>query len=162
MSHPWHHAESSVRKFGGKPEDYIAIHSWFDESKSQMAFFTHRALRHHAMGIFEAEKIFGVVLVNSDGKSVPVRFIGEQHVKEDCGGLIPSVKDWLGNLPTARWMSVGRIRDGHDDVTDLSLETWREEVAAGRTILGHAEWMDRARAINDNAAHAEKEEIHAG
>ena len=34
MAHPLKHAESSARKFGGKTEDYLAIHNWFDESKS--------------------------------------------------------------------------------------------------------------------------------
>jgi hypothetical protein len=35
MAHPLRHAESSARKFGGKPEDYLAIHNWFDESKAR-------------------------------------------------------------------------------------------------------------------------------
>ena len=34
MAHPLLHAKSSVKKFGGKEEDYIAIHNWFDETKS--------------------------------------------------------------------------------------------------------------------------------
>ena len=28
MSHPYYHAMSSARVFGGKPEDYLAIHQW--------------------------------------------------------------------------------------------------------------------------------------
>src|SRR5215831_2066324 len=69
--------------------------------------FRHRALRHHAQGIFECERIFGVSLVNSDGKTVPVRYIGEQHVKEDCGGFIPTVADWFRNVKREVWMSRG-------------------------------------------------------
>jgi hypothetical protein len=34
MAHPLKHAESSARKFGGKPEGYLPIHNWFDESKA--------------------------------------------------------------------------------------------------------------------------------
>jgi hypothetical protein len=60
MAHPLVHAQSSAKKFGGKPEDYLAIHNWFDESKAYFADFRHRALRHHAEGIFLAERIFGV------------------------------------------------------------------------------------------------------
>jgi len=60
MAHPLKHAQNSARKFGGKPEDYLPIHSWFDESKAFLADFRHRALRHHAEGIFLAEKLFGV------------------------------------------------------------------------------------------------------
>lgn len=112
-----------------------------------MAHFKHRALRHHSAGIFEAEAIFGTVITNSDGKVVPVRFIGEQHVREDCGGIIPSVSDWLRGIEVKRWMSVGQISDGdypqEGDGVDLSVEKWREEVAAGRTILGHSDWIRR-------------------
>ncbi len=104
MSHPLHHSESTARKWGGKPEDYIKVHSWFDESKEHFADFRHRALRHHAEGIFECERVFGISVTNSDGKKVPVRIIGEQHVKEDCNGTIPSVKDWLEQIHPQKWM----------------------------------------------------------
>ena len=33
MAHSYHHAVSSARKWGGVPEDYLAIHTWFDKSK---------------------------------------------------------------------------------------------------------------------------------
>ena len=103
MAHPLQHAESSARKFGGKPEDYIAIHNWFDASKAFHADFRHRALRHHAEGVFLCEQIFGMSITNSDGKPVPVRYIGEQHVKEDLG-RIPTVQDWLSKIQPERWM----------------------------------------------------------
>jgi hypothetical protein len=101
--HPLHHAMSSAKKFGGSVEDYLAIHEWFDESKAHMADFRHRALRHHSEGIFAAERKFGSFIVNSDGKSVPVRFVGEQHVKEDLG-RIPTLSDWLLRIDPAPWM----------------------------------------------------------
>ena len=43
------------------------------------------------------------VLTNSEGRKVPVRLIGEQHVKDDLG-WIPTVKDWLTNLRLEPWM----------------------------------------------------------
>jgi len=49
------------------------------------------------------QKIFGTSIVNSDGKEVPVRFIGEQHVLEDLG-RIPTASDWLRELPIKPWM----------------------------------------------------------
>lgn len=49
MGHSLHHAESSARKFGGVPEDYLAIHNWFDATKAHLALPGHRALRHHAL-----------------------------------------------------------------------------------------------------------------
>ena len=103
MAHPLKHAESSAKKFGGRPEDYLTIHNWFDESKSFLGDFRHRALRHHTEGIFLAEKIFGVAIKNSEGKQVPVRFLGEQHVKEDLG-RIPTAADWLSQIRPQRWM----------------------------------------------------------
>ncbi|MGB0011684.1 MAG: hypothetical protein WBQ03_08760 [Candidatus Sulfotelmatobacter sp.] len=103
MAHPLKHAENSARKFGGKAEDYLAIHNWFDESKSFFTDFRHRALRHHAEGIFLCERIFGVAIVNSEGGQVPLRYIGEQHVREDLG-RIPTAQDWLSQIKPARWM----------------------------------------------------------
>jgi len=103
MAHPYHHAISSVRRYGGTVEDYLALHSWFDESKLIIADFRHRALRHHAEGIFMAEKIFGQTLTLSTGRIVPTRWIGEQHVREDLG-RIPSFADWVRAIRPELWM----------------------------------------------------------
>lgn len=94
MSHPYYHAQSSARRHGGEAADYLALHEWFDETKAHMPDPRHRALRHHAEGIFLAVQVFGVTIQNREGKEVPTRILGEQHVKEDLG-YIPTVKDWL-------------------------------------------------------------------
>jgi hypothetical protein len=104
MTHPYYHAKSSAALFGGKPEDYLDIHNWFDATKESFADCRHRAVRHHAEGIFECERVFGVTLTNSDNKQVPVRYIGEQHVMEDCG-RIPSLADWLSRIQPEVWMN---------------------------------------------------------
>ena len=109
---PYHHALSSAAKYGGDPEDYLPIHQWFDESKAFHPDFRHRALRHHAEGIFLAERIFGPTLTNRDGRVVPTRFIGEQHVKEDLG-QIPTVQDWLECIAPRPWM----LQSGKVDAT---------------------------------------------
>lgn len=106
MAHPLFHARSSVRKYGGSVGDYKAIHDWFDESKAFLADVRHRALRHHAEGIFLCERLFGTSIINSDGREVPVRFIGEQHVLEDLG-RIPTAADWLQEMPIRPWMATG-------------------------------------------------------
>ena len=95
MAHPLQHAKSSVRKFGGTVEDYIDIHNWFDQTKSWVGSSYHRMFRHHSEGIFECEKKFGMSFVNSDGKTVYTRYVGEQHVKEDCYNYIPSAREWI-------------------------------------------------------------------
>ncbi|MBX9626225.1 MAG: hypothetical protein K2X82_20670 [Gemmataceae bacterium] len=109
MAHPYHHALSSVKKWGGVVADYLPIHHWFDESKAIVADFRHRALRHHAEGIFLAERVFGVTLTTADGRVVPVRWVGEQHVKEDRG-RIPSAAEWLSAIAPRPWMArAGRL-----------------------------------------------------
>ena len=115
MAHPYHHALSSMKKWGGTVEDCLAIH-WFDASKAFLADFRHRALRHHAEGIFWAEEVFGPTITNSAGKVVPVRWIGEQHVKEDLG-WIPTLQDWFKHLRIEPWMAKSGDRQvGRGDV----------------------------------------------
>lgn len=107
MTHPIFHAESSVRRFGGSVEDYQPIHDWLDATKETFCDFRHRALRHHAQGVFEAERVFGTTIRNSEGRLIPTRYIAEQHIKEDCGGIVPSVSDWLSRIRPETWMSRG-------------------------------------------------------
>jgi hypothetical protein len=104
MANPYHHALSSHRKWGGELADYIRIHDWFDESKEHHGDFRHRALRHHAQGIFEAERVFGHTITLSTGRAIPVRWIAEQHVIEDCG-RIPTLSDWLRCIEPEPWMN---------------------------------------------------------
>jgi hypothetical protein len=156
MANPYHHACSSAKRFGGKPEDYQAIHDWFDASKEQWADFRHRALRHHSQGIFEAERIFGHAIRISGprplrwiekiaervfgvkiktGRMVPVRFIGEQHVKEDCG-FIPSIQDWFKHISPQKWMGeppvkLERLLDKiEQDEQGTDLEKWQRHVGS--------------------------------
>ena len=142
MAHPYHHAESSARKYGGVPADYIAIHDWFDASKAHFALPTHRALRHHTAGIFEAERVFGATITNSAGRVIPVRWIGEQHVKEVCNGIIPSMADWMGRITPAPWMGHGQVSADRDPLTDDPANAWRCAVFEGRTVLGLADWIE--------------------
>lgn len=107
MANPWHHAVSSARRWGGVPEDYLEIHAWFDESKAHHADFRHRALRHHAEGIFLMESIFGPTITISTGKQIPTRWVGEQHVEEDLG-KIPAATDWLRCIQPEPWMNRSR------------------------------------------------------
>jgi hypothetical protein len=107
MAHPKEHSKSSAKKFGGNPEDYDHLHQWLDETKSWFGDSLHRMFRHHSEGIFEMEKKFGVSFVNSDGKTVYTRYVGEQHVKEDCNNYIPSAKEWILGMKEERrpvWM----------------------------------------------------------
>lgn len=105
MTHPLFHAETSAKIWGGRPDDYLPVHAWLDATKEVFCDFRHRALRHHSQGIFEAERVFGTALTNSAGRVIPVRYICEQHIKEDCGGRVPTVADWFRNIQPEVWMS---------------------------------------------------------
>ena len=99
----FNHCKSSVKYFGGLEEDYHDIHAWFDESKNHYADIRHRALRHHTQGVVECEKKFGIYIINSKNKKVPVKSIAEQHIREDLG-FIPTVQDWLKEMRPKLWM----------------------------------------------------------
>jgi hypothetical protein len=64
----------------------------------------------NAEGIFRAEKLFGATIVNGDGKQIPARHVGEQHVREDLG-RIPPAQDWLSPIRSQHWM-YGQRLDG--------------------------------------------------
>lgn len=104
---PLLHANISAKKFGGRPEDYIEIHNWFDQTKAHIADARHRIVLHNSFGIFLCEQVFGTIvpmydgtfkkmpyIINSDGKQVSVRDIAERHVYDDMG-CIPSLSELL-------------------------------------------------------------------
>jgi hypothetical protein len=109
MAKPWIHAESSARKFGGSPKDYIEIHNLMDSSKGTIADSRHRALTHNAWFLSVIlERIFGVTITNSEGRKISVREIGEQHVLEDYRmRYIPSAQDYLQEIELKKWMISG-------------------------------------------------------
>jgi len=107
MANPYHHALSSVKKWGGRVGDYLPIHEWFDASKELHGDFRHRALRHHTHGIFEAQRIFGDTITLAGGRVIPVRWVGEQHVIEDLG-FLPTLSDWVARIEPAPWMNRSR------------------------------------------------------
>jgi hypothetical protein len=96
--HPLAHAESSKKLHGGEVQDWLPIHRWFDESKNQLAYYTHRALRHHTQGMLCAELKFGQTI-----NGISVREISFQHLTEDCQ-KIPDVSDWLVSMKTPTWV----------------------------------------------------------
>lgn len=100
---PHLHARASVRKYGGKPEDYIKIHEEFDSSKIAHASMKHRCIFHSAFGCYLIARIYGDYIVNSDGHQVSVRDIAEDHIMQDLG-FIPSLDRWLSAMSMETWM----------------------------------------------------------
>lgn len=114
--HPMDHANTTVKMFGGRTDDYIKIHDRMDSTKAHFCDYRHRALWHHSFGVDQIVKEFGPSLVNADGQQVDVKAVAEQHILEDCGGIVPSVSDWFDSLfmprrevevpdcPVIRWL----------------------------------------------------------
>lgn len=97
---PHVHAENSVKRFGGKPEDYLDIHDFMDSSKAIVGSNLHRVFTHNSWFIrVVLPRVFGETILNSDGKTVSIYDIGEQHVLEDFRGrYIPSGQDYLDEI----------------------------------------------------------------
>ena len=111
MAKPLVHARSSARKWGGEPDDYLALHDLMDSSKEALGDNRHRALTHHAQFAFTAEAILGHTITNSAGREIHTRDLVEQHCLEDMGGVVPCAQDWLRRLPTREWMHSGLEQD---------------------------------------------------
>lgn len=109
MRHPYYHALSTVKRHGGTPEDYLAVHSWFDQTKAHIADSRHRLFLHNPAGIALAVEVFGEAMA-----APSVREIGEQHITEDFGH-IPSVERCLSGahrLISDRRRSLGVVAHG--------------------------------------------------
>jgi hypothetical protein len=102
MAHPLKHAESRARKFCGKAENYLAIHSWLDESKSFFTDFRYRALRHRAEGILLYERIF--VSRPSTTKATGAITLHRRTARAGGSGRIPTGQDRPSQVKAARWM----------------------------------------------------------
>lgn len=91
----WKHSELSAVKFGGVPEDYIELHKFIDSSKLFYFNVKHRAILHHTYGVELCIKIFGNTIVNKDNKTLLVRDVAIEHIKEDLNVRIPTLKEWF-------------------------------------------------------------------
>lgn len=118
---PFLHGLVSVKKWGGKPEDYQEIHDFLDSPKSAHPDMRHRALLHNSFGCFIAERVFGVNITNSEGKLVSVRDIAEQHIIDDMG-TIPTVSEYLNGMPFYPWLG-GKKKEK----TSISFEAFTKE-----------------------------------
>lgn len=63
----------------------------------------HRALLHSSWGCYLVEKVFGITLVNSNGREVSTRDVAEQHIIDDLG-RIPTPQDYLEGMPIYDWL----------------------------------------------------------
>lgn len=109
MANPLIHAKSSVKRWGGKVEDYIDIHELLDSPKVTMNNNTARMMTHNIWFCYHIiPKIYGYNITNSDGRSVDTVDIAMLHVAEDFRmKFIPTVQDYLKHLDVQAWMNNG-------------------------------------------------------
>ncbi len=138
MAHAFYHAKSSARRFGGVPEDYLALHVWMDHTKDHLADARHRLVLHNTWGIALAIQLFGVTVTRvSDGKEIPTRAVLEQHVLEDLG-RIPTLEQCLSQVTLEPWMyrnAAPLSQKAEDDYASNEPNTALEVVAGGQAGL---------------------------
>lgn len=94
MSHPYYHALSAARCWGGSWRDYIEVEQWFDQTKGHIADARHRLLLHNEFGVELCCRIFGDTLIRpSDGGEARVAEVARRHVEEDFGRKVPGVEE---------------------------------------------------------------------
>lgn len=122
MANPENHAKSSVKRWGGTIEDYLAIHELLDSPKETMNNNTSRMLTHNVWFCYKIiPKIFGYNITNSDGKSVETIDIAMLHVAEDFRmKFVPTVQDYLKHLDVQPWMNNGVKDIENQEATDLA------------------------------------------
>jgi hypothetical protein len=109
MANPMIHARSSVKRWGGKVEDYIAIHELIDSPKATMNNNTSRFLTHNTWFAYNIiPKVFGYNIVNSEGRSVDTVDIAMLHILEDFRmRFVPTPQDYLKHMEVQAWMCNG-------------------------------------------------------
>ena len=103
------HSKSSVKRWGGKVEDYLPLHELIDSPKATMNNNSVRVLTHNTWFAYQImPKIFGYNIINSDGRSVDVVDISMLHIAEDFRmKFVPTPQDYLQHLQVQAWFNNG-------------------------------------------------------
>ena len=122
MANPHIHSLSSVKRWGGKVEDYIQIHKLIDSPKATMNNNTSRALTHNTWFAYEIiPLVFGYNITNSDGKSVDTVDIAMLHILEDFRmKFVPTPQDYLKHMELQAWMNNGVKELDNDEGKEIA------------------------------------------
>jgi hypothetical protein len=119
MANPLIHSKSSVKRWGGKVEDYLSIHQVIDSPKETMNNNAARMITHNIWFCYKIiPLIFGYNITNSDGKSVDTVDIAMLHIAEDFRmKFIPTIQDYLVNMTLPDWIHNGvKVIDNPDSI----------------------------------------------
>jgi hypothetical protein len=119
---PLQHARITAHRYGGRWQDWIAIHDWIDRSKIIFPSMQHRMFLHSDFGEWLAVRIHGEAISAEDGTLISTRGLFHDHQGEDLGRVVP-LEEWLGEVNADYWMRRRR--------PPRQLEQIREEPAEG-------------------------------
>ncbi|MDO9569181.1 MAG: hypothetical protein Q7J58_07350 [Hydrogenophaga sp.] len=147
---PIQHARVSARRWGGVPDDYVAIHALIDSTKMLCTDNRHRIL-HTFWAVQEVViPVFGHTMHNSAGREVDIKDICEKdHLLPDFQHrFIPTLSDFVAamdDIPTKGL--VQRVERFHADVVQdaaMSARLLSPLAATGRLaslLITHNSWF---------------------
>lgn len=123
------HSRSSVKRWGGKVEDYLPIHELIDSPKATMNNNSARVLTHNTWFAYTIiPKIFGYNIVNSDGKSVDTVDIAMLHIAEDFKmKFVPTPQDYLKHIEVQPWFNNG-VKDIDNPEAEQTAKEFLEKI----------------------------------
>lgn len=142
---PYLHSLASAKKYGGKPEDYLDLHLFFDKTKEHVPDNRHRVVLHNSFGIFLLAEMFGETRVNSDGKIYSVRDVGEDHVIEDLG-MIPTLAEVIEsvNVENLAWLAPKKPKRtkviSFDDLEQMEKDYKSQDKEQVEKMLSKRQW----------------------
>ncbi len=119
---PLQHARITAHRYGGRWQDWIAIHDWIDRSKMVFSSMQHRMFLHSDFGEWLTVRIHGEAIKAAEGMAVSTRNLFRDHQVEDLGRIV-SLSEWLREADPEYWK---RRRQ-----PPRQLERIREEPAKG-------------------------------
>ena len=99
---PLQHARITAHRYGGKWQDWIAIHDRIDRSKAIFPSMQHRMLLHSDFGGWLAVRIHGEAIGSKDGTVISTRDLFRDHQVEDLGRVV-TLAEWLHEINTDYW-----------------------------------------------------------
>jgi len=99
---PLQHARITAHRYGGKWQDWIAIHDWIDRSKAIFPSMQHRMLLHSDFGEWLVVRIHGEAIGSKDGTVIPTRDLFRDHQVEDLGRVV-TLAEWLHEINADYW-----------------------------------------------------------
>ncbi len=99
---PLQHARITAHRYGGRWQDWIAIHDWIDRSKMIFPSMQHRMFIHSDFGEWLSVRIHGEAIHAEDGTVISTRDLFRDHQVEDLGRVV-TLAEWLLEADADYW-----------------------------------------------------------